>query len=93
MRLEKDRQDMKKIRESGKASLGGGRKPQDGSGTFYHLTQEEYNQMLADPACDTDLFAAEAVEILEKKRVEPELAYKVREETIRQAGLGHWIAM
>ena len=84
---------MRKIRESGKASLGGGRKPQTGSGMFYHLTQDEYDQMLADPACDTDLFEAEAVEILEKKRLEPELAYKIREDMIRQAGLDHWINM
>lgn len=82
---------MRKIRETGKASLGGGRKPQNASGMFYHLTQEEYDQMLADPACDTDLFAANAVEIMEKKRLEPELAYKVREDTILQAGLQHWI--
>lgn len=81
---------MRKIRETGKASLGG-RKPQAGSGTFFHLTTEEYEQMLADPACDTAVFEAEAVEILEKKRIEPELAYKIREETIRQAGLGYWI--
>jgi hypothetical protein len=84
---------MRKIRETGKAPLGGGRKPQTGSGMFYHLTQEEYDQMLADPDCDTDLFTADAVAILEKKRLEPELAYKVREESIRQAGLGHWIDM
>ena len=84
---------MRKIRETGKASLGGGHKAQSSSGTFYHLTQDEYDQMLADPACDTDLFAADAVEILEKKRIDPELAYKVREDSIRQAGLGHWIDM
>ena len=84
---------MRKIRETGKASIGGGRKQQAGSGVFYHLTQEEYDQMLADPACDTDLFEADAVEILEKKRLELELAYKIREDTIRQAGLGHWIDM
>ena len=47
--------------------------------------------MLEDPEGDTDLFGAETVEILEKKRVEPNLVYKVREETIRQAGLGYWI--
>lgn len=82
---------MKKIRESGKASLGGGKKPQAGSGVFYHLTDDEYAQMLADPACDTELFEAEIVQILEKKRIEPELAYKIREDVIRQAGLGHWI--
>ena len=84
---------MRKIRESGKASLSGGRKPQDGSGTYYHLTQGEYDEMLADPDCDTDLFAAEATEILEKKRLEPELMYKVREDIIRQAGLKYWIDM
>ena len=84
---------MRKIRESGKASVSGGRKPQDGSGTFYHLTQEEYNEMLADPDCDADLFESEVIEILEKKRIEPELAYKAREETLRQAGLGLWIDM
>ena len=84
---------MRKIREAGKASLGGSKKPQTGSGMFYHLTQEEYDQMLEDPACDTDHFAAEATEILEKKRIELELAYKIREESIRQAGLGHWIDM
>ena len=84
---------MRKIRETGKAPLGGGRKPQAGSGVFYHLTQDEYDQMLADPACDTDLFAADALEVLEKKRLEPDLAYKVREDSIRQAGLGHWIDM
>lgn len=82
---------MRKIRETGKASIGGGRKPQSGSGMYYHLTQEEYDQMLADPACNTEVFEAEAVEILEKKRLEPELAYKVREDTILQAGLSHWI--
>ena len=64
---------------------------QSGAGLFYHLTQEEYEEMLEEPDCDKDLFEAEAVEILEKKRVEPNLAYKVREETIRQAGLGYWI--
>lgn len=84
---------MRKIRESGKASLGGGRKPQSSSGVFYHLTQEEYDQMLADPSCDTLLFEAAAEEILEKKRVESELAYKIREESIREAGLGYWIDM
>lgn len=84
---------MKKIREVGKASLGGGRKPQAGSGMFYHLTQDEYDQMLADPACNTDMFTEDTLEILEKKRIEPELAYKVREDSIRQAGLGHWIDM
>ncbi|HLK55580.1 MAG TPA: hypothetical protein VKU00_03400 [Chthonomonadaceae bacterium] len=81
---------MRKIREAGKAQLGG-RKPQSGSGEFYHLTQDEYEQMLADPDCDRDLFEAETVEILEKKRAEPELAYKIREDVIRRAGLGHWI--
>ena len=84
---------MKKVRENGKAAVGGGRSAQSGAGTYYHLTQEEYDEMLADPACDTDLFASEAIEILEKKRVEPNLAYKVREEIIRQAGLGYWIDM
>ena len=84
---------MRKVKESGKASLGGGRNAKSGAGVFYHLDQEEYDQMLADPACDTDLFEAEVVEILEKKRVEPELAYKVREDIIRQAGLNHWIDM
>jgi hypothetical protein len=47
--------------------------------------------MLADPACDTDAFEAEVVSILEKKRLEPDLAYKVREDAIWQMGLGHWI--
>lgn len=84
---------MRKIRETGKAPLGGAKKPQTGSGVFYHLTQEEYDQMLADPDCDTERFESEAVEILEKKRVEPELAYKIHEDAIRQAGLGHWIDM
>jgi hypothetical protein len=84
---------MKKVRETGKAAVGGGRNAQSGAGVFYHLTQEEYDQMLADPACNTDLFEAEAVEVLEKKRVEPELAYKIREDVIRQAGLGYWIDM
>jgi hypothetical protein len=84
---------MRKIRETAKASVGGGRKHSAISGEFYHLTEDEYGQMLADPSCDTDLFEAEAVEILEKRRVEPELAYKVREDTIRKAGLGHWIDM
>ena len=84
---------MRKLRETGKASIGGGRKPQSGSGTFYHLTEEEYREMLADPACDTDLFEAETAEVLEKKRLEPELAYKIREDVIRQAGLSHWIDM
>ncbi len=84
---------MRKIRETGKASLGGGRKPQDGSGVFYHLTQEEYDQMLADPACKTETFEADVIEILEKKRIEPDLAYKIREDSIRQAELGHWIDM
>lgn len=82
---------MKKIRETGKAAVGGGRGA--GAGLYYHLTQEEYDEMLADPACDTDLFASEAVEILEKKRVEPNLIYKIREDVIRQAGLGYWIDM
>ena len=82
---------MRKVRETGKAAVGGGRSPQSGAGLFYHLTQEDYDEMLADPDCDTDLFAAETVEILEKKRVEPNLVYKVREEIIRQAGLGYWI--
>ena len=84
---------MRKIRESGKAAVGGGRSAQSGAGVFYHLTQEEYDEMLADPACDKDVFEADAVEILEKKRVEPELAWKVREEAIRKAGLGYWIDM
>jgi len=82
---------MRKVREMGKAAVGGGRSPQSGAGLFYHLTQEEYDEMLEDPEGDTDLFGAETVEILEKKRVEPNLVYKVREETIRQAGLGYWI--
>ncbi len=82
---------MKKIKEVGKASLGGGRKPQSASGVYYHLTQEEYDEMREDPDGDTDLFESETTEILEKKRVEPDLAYKVREDAIRQAGLGHWI--
>ena len=81
---------MRKIRETGKASIGGGRKQGDG-GEFYHLNQEEYDQMLADPDCDVELFETEATEILEKRRVEPDLAYKVRTDVIRQAGLGHWI--
>lgn len=84
---------MRKIRETGKAAVGGGRSAQSSAGVFYHLTQEEYDEMLADPSCDTDLFTAEAVEILEKKRVEPNLAYKIREDAIRQAGLGYWIDM
>lgn len=84
---------MRKIREAGKAAVGGGRSAQSGAGVFYHLTQEEYDEMLADPACDTELFAGEAVEILEKKRVEPGLVYKVREDVIRQVGLGYWIDM
>ena len=84
---------MRKIRETGKAQLGGSKKPQTGSGEFYHLTQEEYDMMLADPDCDTDLFEAEVEEILEKKRIEPELAYKVRDDVIRKAGLAHWISM
>jgi hypothetical protein len=84
---------MRKVREAGKAAVGGGRSAQAGSGLYYHLLQEEYEQMLADPDCDTDLFEAEAVEILEKKRLEPELVYKVREDVIRQAGLRHWIDM
>ncbi len=84
---------MRKIKETGKASIGGGRSAQSSGGVFYHLLQEEYEQMLADPDCDTDLFEAEAIEILEKKRVEPDLAYKVREDVIRQAGLRHWIDM
>ena len=54
---------------------------------------EEYEQMLADPDCDTELFEAEAVEILEKKRIETDLVYKIREDMIRQAGLRHWIDM
>lgn len=85
--------DVRKIRETGKASLGGGRKSQDASGVFYHLTQDEYDQMLADPACDTDAFEADVMEILEKKRIEPDLAYKIREDSIRAAELGHWIDM
>ena len=89
----KERLTMRKIRETGKASLGGSRKPQSGAGIFYHLTQEEYDEMHEDPACDVEVFEADAVEILEKKRIEPQLAYKVREDTIRQAGLGHWIDM
>ena len=84
---------MRKIWEGAKAAVGGGRKAQDNSGTFYHLTQEDYDEMRADPDCDTDVFEAEAVEILEKKRVEPELAYKIREDKIREAGLKHWIDM
>lgn len=84
---------MRKIRETGKAAVGGGRSAQSGAGVFYHMSQAEYEEMLADPACDTELFAGEAVEILEKKRVEPELAYKIREDVIRQAGLGYWIDM
>ena len=83
----------RKIRESAKAQLGGGRKNQAASGEFYHLTQEEYDQMLADPDCDTDLFESETQEILEKKRFEPELVVKIREDIIRKAGLGHWIDM
>ena len=84
---------MRKIRESGKASVSGGRKPQDGSGTFYHLTQEEYDEMLADPDCDKDIFEAEVTEILEKKRIDPTLIYKAREDVLRQAGLSFWIDM
>lgn len=84
---------MRKIRETGKAAVGGGRSAKSVAGLFYHLTQEEYDEMLADPACDKDVFEADAVEILEKKRVEPELAWKIREETIRKAGLGYWIDM
>ncbi len=84
---------MRKVRESGKAAIGGGRSAKSDSGVFYHLLQEEYDQMLADPDCDTGLFEEEAVEILEKKRLEPELVYKVREDVIRQAGLRHWIDM
>lgn len=84
---------MRKMKETGKAAIGGGRSAKSDSGVFYHLLQEEYEQMLADPDCDTDLFESEAVEILEKKRVEPELAYKIREDVIRQAGLRHWIDM
>ena len=84
---------MRKVRENGKAAIGGGRSAKSDSGVFYHLLQEEYEQMLADPDCDTGLFEAEAVEILEKKRVEPELIYKVREDVVRQAGLRHWIDM
>ena len=84
---------MRKIRDAGKASVGGGRSAKSSAGLYYHLLQEEYDQMLADPACDTDLFTAEAVEILEKKRIEPELVYKVREDIIQEAGLGHWIDM
>ena len=84
---------MRKVRETGKAAIGGGRTQQAGSGLFYHLTQEEYDEMLADTACDIDLFEADVVEILERKRLELELAYKVREDIIRQAGLGHWIDM
>ena len=84
---------MKKIKESGKAAVSGGRKAQGGSGTFYHLTQEEYDEMLADPDCDKGVFESEAIEILEKKRVEPQLAYKIREDAIRQAGLAPWIDM
>ena len=49
--------------------------------------------MLADPVCDTDLFESEVLEILEKKRLEPELAYKIREDVLRKAGLGHWVSM
>lgn len=84
---------MKKIREAGKAAVGGGRSAQSGAGLYYHLSQEEYDEMLADPACDKDVFESAVVEILEKKRVEPELAYKIREDAIRQAGLGYWIDM
>ena len=84
---------MRKVKETGKAAIGGGRSAKSDSGVFYHLLQEEYEQMLADPDCDTDLFESEAVEILEKKRVEPELVYKIREDVIRQAGLRHWIDM
>ena len=84
---------MRKIRESAKAQLGGGRKNQAGSGEFYHLTQEEYDQMREDPACDTDLFESEMIEILEKKRFEPLLVIKIREDVIRKSGLGHWIDM
>ena len=84
---------MRKVREAGKAAIGGGRSAKSDSGVFYHLLQEEYEQMLADPDCDTELFEAEAVEILEKKRIETDLVYKIREDTIRQAGLRHWIDM
>ena len=92
-RTKKENDNMKKVREAGKAAVGGGRSAQSGAGVYYHLTQEEYDQMLADPACHTALFEAEAVEILEKKRVEPDLVYKIREDVIRQAGLGYWIDM
>jgi len=84
---------MRKVRDNGKAAIGGGRSASSSSGTYYHLLQEEYEQMLADPDCDTELFEAEAVEILEKKRVEADLVYKIREDAIRQAGLRHWIDM
>ena len=84
---------MKKIRENGKAAVGGGRSANSAAGMFYHLSQAEYDEMLADPACDKELFTAEAVEILEKKRVEPGLVYKIREDAIREAGLGYWIDM
>jgi hypothetical protein len=84
---------MRKLRENGKAAIGGGRSAKSDSGVFYHLLQEEYEQMLADPECDKALFEAEAIEILEKKRVEPDLVYKVREDVVRQAGLRHWIDM
>ena len=84
---------MRKVREAGKAAIGGGRSASSSAGVYYHLLQEEYEQMLADPDCDTELFEAEAVEILEKKRVEADLVYKIREDVIRQAGLRHWIDM
>ena len=84
---------MRKIRETGKAQIGGGRKNPAASGDFYHLTEEEYAEMLADPDCDKEVFEEAAVEILEKKRLQPELAYKIREDELRNAGLGHWIAM
>ncbi len=84
---------MRKVREAGKASIGGGRSASSSGGVYYHLLQEEYEQMLADPDCDKALFEAEAVEILEKKRIEQELVYKVREDVVRQAGLRHWIDM
>jgi len=90
---QKEQISMRKVREAGKAAIGGGRSANSSSGMFYHLLQEEYDQMLADPDCDKELFEAEAVEILEKKRVEADLVYKIREDVIRKAGLRHWIDM
>ena len=81
---------MRKVRETGKASLGG-KKAGAGGGEYYHLTQTEYDEMLADPDCDKELFESEAEEILEKKRIEAELAYKIRADALREAGLSHWI--